>query len=206
MRWRRSLIATAFGAPAIALLGFGLTRDPGVIESPLPGNPAPMFSLAAFSSGEATPLHPVPPPQVDSVSLAALRGQVVVVNFWASWCLACRDEHAALRDVSAQYAGKGVQFLGILYNDNATNALRWLRRMGPVPYPSLDDPGARTGIDYGLYGVPETFFIRPDGQVAYKHVGPVTHELLTTKIDSLRALALKSSSGGSVTSSRADVP
>lgn len=195
MNWRRSLIATLVAVPAVVLLGFGLTRDPGAIASPLPGHAAPNFSLAAFSSGEPTPLHPTPPPTVDSVSLDALRGQVVVLNFWASWCLACRDEHAALQDVSARYAGQGVQFLGILYNDNPANALRWLQRMGPVPYPSLDDPGARTGIDYGLYGVPETFFIAPDGHVAYKHIGPVTHDLLTRMIDSLRATGTRSSSG-----------
>ena len=191
MRWRRALVAIALGAPVVGLLGFGLTRDPGVIISPLPGQPAPPFTLAAFSSGEATPLHPMQPPPLDSVSLLALRGQVVVMNFWASWCLACRDEHQALQDVSAMYGGSDVQFLGVLYNDNVASAKRWLRDMGPVPYPSLLDPGARTAIDYGLYGVPETFFIGRDGRVAYKHLGPLTRSVLEQKIQQLRQQSLE---------------
>jgi cytochrome c biogenesis protein CcmG, thiol:disulfide interchange protein DsbE len=74
-----------------------------------------------------------------------------------------------------------------VYNDNPENAARWIELMGGQAYPSLLDQGARTAIEYGLYGVPETFIIAPDGRVAYKHVGPVTEELLRQRIDSLRA-------------------
>jgi cytochrome c biogenesis protein CcmG/thiol:disulfide interchange protein DsbE len=166
-----------------------LTRDPGEILSPLPGRPAPDFALPTFTSGEATALHPDAPPKVDSVKLADMRGDVVVVNFWASWCLACRSEHQELHRAAARYAKSDVHFLGVLYNDTPSNGLRWLGEYGALPYPSLEDKGSRMAIDYGLYGVPETFVIGRDGRVAYKHAGPITEELLAHKIDSLRAIA-----------------
>ena len=187
MKTRRAVGAVALAIPLLGLLGFGLTRDPGEIISPLPGRAAPSFALPAFTSGEATPLHPDAPPTIDSVRLADLRGDVVVVNFWASWCLSCRDEHEALHRVAARYAGGDVHFIGVLYNDEVSNAVRWLRQQGPLPYPSVQDKGARTAIDYGLYGVPETFFIGRDGVVAYKHPGPVTESLLIAQIEKLRA-------------------
>ncbi|MDQ3950456.1 MAG: redoxin domain-containing protein [Gemmatimonadota bacterium] len=183
MNWRRSLAAGAVALPFVALLGFGLTRDPRAIPSPLPGRSAPEFRLAVLRPGD------YPPARIarDTAALSELRGQIVVLNFWASWCLACRDEHAALSAVAREYAGQGVQFFGPLYNDTPASAARWIEGMGGQAYPSLLDPGSRTAIDYGLYGVPETFFIGRDGRVAYKHVGPVTEALLRRKIDSLRA-------------------
>jgi cytochrome c biogenesis protein CcmG/thiol:disulfide interchange protein DsbE len=183
MNWRRSLVAAAVGLPFVALLGFGLTRDPRAIPSPLPGRIAPDFRLAVLRPGD------YPPARIarDTAVLSDHRGQIVVVNYWASWCLACRDEHAALSAVAREYAGQGVQFFGPVYNDTPNNASRWIETMGGQAYPSLLDRGSRTAIDYGLYGVPETFFIGRDGRVAYKHVGPVTAALLRQKIDSLRA-------------------
>jgi cytochrome c biogenesis protein CcmG, thiol:disulfide interchange protein DsbE len=189
MNWRRALILTVgVGAPALALLAFGLTRDAGEIVSPLPGRDAPDFALPAFTSGQATALQAKAPPQIDSVKLADMRGDVVVVNFWASWCLACRTEHQELHRAAARYADSDVHFLGVLYNDTPSNGLQWLETFGALPYPSLEDKGSRTAIDYGLYGVPETFIIGRDGRVAYKHAGPVTESLLSARIDSLRAL------------------
>jgi cytochrome c biogenesis protein CcmG/thiol:disulfide interchange protein DsbE len=181
---RRALLGAAVVVPVIALLGFGLTRDPRAIESPLPGRPAPAFALPVFVQGTAAATRGI---TLDTARLAALKGDVVVLNFWASWCLACRDEHPALGDVGARYAGTDVHFFGVLYNDTQGNGRAWLERMGPVSYPSLFDPGARTAIEYGLYGVPETFFIGRDGKVAYKHIGPVTTALLEEKIAALRA-------------------
>jgi cytochrome c biogenesis protein CcmG, thiol:disulfide interchange protein DsbE len=189
MNWRRALILTVgVGAPALALLAFGLTRDAGEIVSPLPGRDAPDFALPAFTSGQATALQAKAPPEIDSVKLSDMRGDVVVVNFWASWCLACRTEHQELHRAAARYADSDVHFLGVLYNDTPSNGLQWLETFGALPYPSLEDEGSRTAIDYGLYGVPETFIIGRDGRVAYKHAGPVTESLLSSKIDSLRAL------------------
>ena len=185
MTWRRSLAGVAVAVPFVALLGFGLTRDPRAIPSPLPGRAAPDFRLAVLRPGD----EPAARVRGDTAVLAEHRGQVVVLNFWASWCLACRDEHAALSTVAREFAGRGVQFLGPVYNDTPASAARWIEAMGGQSYPSLLDPGNRTAIDYGLYGVPETFFIGTDGRVAYKHVGPVTAHLLRAKIDSLRAPA-----------------
>lgn len=184
MNARRSLAGAAATLPFIALLGFGLTRDPRAIPSPLPGRAAPDFRLGVVRNGD----HAAAGISGDTAVLREHRGQVVVLNFWASWCLACRDEHAALSNVARAYGGKGVQFFGPIYNDTPASAVRWIDGMGGQAYPSLLDPGSRTAIDYGLYGVPETFFIAKDGTVAYKHVGPVSEALLRQKIDSLQAI------------------
>lgn len=184
MNWKRALIAGALAVPIIALLRFGLTRDPRAIASPLPGRPAPAFDLAVFAPGSGA----VAPKPGERIRLADLRGNVVVVNFWASWCLPCRDEHAALSQTATRYADRGVRFLGVVYNDVTANALRWLADMGGQTYPAVLDPGTRTAIDFGVYGVPETFFIGRDGTVASKHVGPIPASVLARKIDSLLAL------------------
>lgn len=188
MNWKRSAIAAAAGVPLIALLAYGLTRDPKVIPSPLPGRDAPDFALRVFAPGDTAAPAGVTSASAlaDTIRLAALRGEVVVLNFWASWCAGCGVEHEALVSVARRYEGQGVRFVGVLYNDTPELAMRWIRRMGGQSYPSLQDDGARTAIDYGLYGVPETFIIGPDGRVAYKHAGPVTEQLLIEKIEALR--------------------
>jgi cytochrome c biogenesis protein CcmG/thiol:disulfide interchange protein DsbE len=147
---------------------------------------APDFTLPVLRHGDL----PAADAPRDAVALSAYRGTVVVLNFWASWCIPCREEHPVLIAVAREYAGRGVQFLGTSYNDAPSNATRWIETMGGQPYPALLDAGSRTAIDYGLYGVPETFFIGRDGRVAYKHVGPVTAELLRQKIDSLLGVGL----------------
>ena len=172
MNWRNAAYGAAGAVIVTALLGYGMTKDPGEIPSPLPGKPAPAFALQTMDKKEL-------------VDLTKLRGQVVVLNFWASWCLNCRDEHPVLQSVSPLYEGKGVQFYGVIYNDTPQNAEAWLQEMGAVPYPHLIDPEARVAIDYGLYGVPETFFISKTGRVAYKQIGPLTPEILKTWIDKL---------------------
>lgn len=183
LNWRRASIAGAIALPIIALLAFGLTRDPGAIKSPLPGKPAPDFALEVFAQGEAGQARQAG----DTIRLSQLRGQVVVLNFWASWCLECRREHEALSTVAAAYADRGVKFYGVLYNDSPSAGRRWIEDMGGQSYPSVNDPRTRTAIDYGLYGAPETFFISRDGLVAYKHIGAVSDALLTQKLDSLLA-------------------
>lgn len=195
MNWRRAAVALAVVAiPVTALLLFGLSRDPTVIPSPLPGQLAPDFALevmdprpqaAAPGAARPTERSAGSPANGGTIRLAELRGQVVILNFWASWCGPCRIEHAALSEAAIAYQGKGVHFFGVLYNDSPGNARRWLEDMGGQSYPTLIDPGTRTAIDYGIYGVPETFFIGPDGRVADKHVGPVTRELLVERIEEL---------------------
>lgn len=181
MNWKRATVTTGFLLPVIGLLAFGLTRDPKAIDSPLPGKPAPEFMLQVFAPGEGKMSLTVG----DSVRLASHAGGVVVLNFWASWCLQCRDEHEDLSTVAREYYDRGVRFYGVLYNDQERFGLKWIEEMGGQSYPSLLDPRTRTAIDYGLYGVPETFLITSDGRVAYKHIGPITRRLLVHKLDSL---------------------
>jgi len=185
MNWKRAIIAGAVGIPVIALLRFGLTRDPRAIASPLPGRTVPAFDLAVFASGTGANA----PSPGQRVRMSDLRGNVVVVNFWASWCLPCRDEHASLSEVASRYAGQPVRFVGVVYNDVMANARRWIDEMGGQTYPALLDPGTRTAIDFGVYGVPETFFIARDGTVASKFVGPIPASVLQQRIDSLLAAA-----------------
>ena len=183
MNWRRALFGVIAATPIIALLGYGLTRDPREIVSPLPGKAAPDFALSVFAPGAGKTALAVG----DTVRLADHSGQIVVLNFWASWCLECRHEHEALSRVATAYADRGVRFYGLLYNDQPSAGTDWIQEMGGQSYPSLLDPRTRTAIDYGLYGVPETFFISRDGRVAYKHIGAITERLLVQKLDSLLA-------------------
>ena len=181
MNWNRALTAALFGVPVIGLLAWGMTRDPKFIPSPLPGREGPAFALEVFASGE----HPIARPMGDTISLQALRGQVVVVNFWASWCLACRDEHSDLSATALRYAGRPVQFVGVLYQDRIEPATNWIAQMGGQTYPSVNDPRSRAAISYGLYGVPETFILDAAGRVAHKQTGPITAGILTRVVDSL---------------------
>jgi cytochrome c biogenesis protein CcmG, thiol:disulfide interchange protein DsbE len=181
VNWKRAWIAAAAAAPVIALLGWGFRRDPAEIPSPLPGHQAPVFALQVFAPGES----PLRRPVGDTVRLADLRGEVVVVNFWASWCLSCAAEHATLTEVARQYAGRPVRFVGVLYDDSVAPALAWIAGRGGQSYPSVLDPDARTAIDFGLYGVPETYFIDPAGRVAFKQTGPVTSAVVSQVVDSL---------------------
>jgi cytochrome c biogenesis protein CcmG, thiol:disulfide interchange protein DsbE len=183
MNWKRAGIAAFAAVPIIALFAWGFTKDPNSIPSPLPGRMAPDFSLPVFAPGQP----PMALPVGDTVHLASLRGEVVVLNFWASWCLSCRDEHRTLSAFAKRYADKPVHFLGVLYNDRPAPAISWIQEMGGQEYPSVNDYDAHTAINYGLYGVPETYFIDGNGRVAFKQTGPVTDAILTHEVDSLIA-------------------
>lgn len=185
MNWKRAAIASLFVVPVILLFAYGLTKDPKDIPSPLPGHEASPFALTVFAPGQP-PLARTPG---DTIRLSALKGQVVVLNFWASWCLSCRDEHQVLSETARSYAGQPVHFLGVLYNDEPANGTQWIAQMGGQSYPSVTDPGARTAINYGLYGVPETYFLDVNGRIAYKATGPVTGGLVRHLVDSLMAAA-----------------
>ena len=171
MNWKRAALSFGITLPIVSLLAFGLTRDPNTITSPLPGRAAPDFTLPVIENGTGT------------VSLAALRGNVVVLNFFASWCLECRYEHAALAMASTRYADRGVRFFGVLYNDTPEKGRAWIAQMGGQPYPALLDAGSRVAIDYGLYGVPETFIIDRSGRVVRKKIGPWSYDELARAID-----------------------
>jgi cytochrome c biogenesis protein CcmG/thiol:disulfide interchange protein DsbE len=174
MNWKRSLIGVAVAAPLVALLAYGLTVDPRFIASPLPGRAAPDFALPMLETS-------------DTMRLSDLRGSVVLVNFWASWCIPCREEHPILLEGAREYMSKGVRFIGITYNDAPEDSQRWLAELGQA-YPSLVDKGARTAIDYGVAGVPETFIVDKNGVVAFKKFGPITSAELTQKLDSITGL------------------
>lgn len=180
MNRRRAVLAALSAIPVLALFAWGMGRDPGEIPSPLPGRPAPTFALSVFTNGLGGA------PQ-DTVRLQDWLGDPVVLNVWASWCLACRDEHPALLAVGRRYAASDVHFVGLLYNDTPEAGRAWLQEMGGQAYPSVLDPGARTAIAYGVYGVPETYFIGRDGRVAHKHTGPVSERVLEEWIARLRS-------------------
>lgn len=190
MNWRRGAIAACFALPVIGLFIWGMRQDPRDIPSPLPGNPAPPFALEVFAPGQS----PLARPIGDTIRLTDLRGQVVVLNFWASWCLSCRDEHATLSEVARGYVGKPVRFVGSLYQDRSSAGTAWIAEMGGQSYPSVQDPHARTAIDYGLYGVPETYVISGDGRIARKITGPASAAVVTRIVDSLLASASSASS------------
>jgi cytochrome c biogenesis protein CcmG/thiol:disulfide interchange protein DsbE len=174
MNWKRGAVGLGIALAIIALLGYGLTRDPRTIPSPLPGTPAPVFTLPTMEP-------------VDTVDLRALRGSVVVLNFWASWCGPCRIEHADLVAAAERFQPRGVQFFGLIYQDSPRNAREFLRQLGAFNYPSLLDQGTRTAISYGVTGVPETFIIDAEGTVVFKHNGPITERQLAAVIEPLLA-------------------
>ena len=152
------------------LLASGFGRDPRELPSELLGKRAPMFTLPRLGAGE----------QID---LASLRGQVVVVNFWASWCLVCREEHPDLLAAWDRYRERGVVLVGVDFEDTEAAALAYAKEMGG-DWPLVTDPGSRTAIAYGVFGVPETFVIAPDGTITAKKVGAVTFAWLTREIES----------------------
>lgn len=154
----------------LVLLGFlaiGLTLKPRELPSPLVGKPAPAFSLPTLHASGAP------------LSTQDLRGQVWVLNVWASWCAACRDEHATMVEMAKL---KLVPIYGLNYKDQRADALGWLTRFGNPYVASLADTDGLVGIDYGVYGVPETFVIDKAGVIRRKFVGPVTAQIVREEI------------------------
>lgn len=179
MNWKRSMIGIGVAVPIILLLGFGLTRDPRQLPNALPGSTAPNFVLQVMDRG-------------DTIDIARHAGEIVVVNFWASWCLECRIEHRDLSETAEAYADKGVHFYGVLYRDDSDSGRKWIAMMGGQSYPTLLDPGSRTAIDYGLSGVPETVIIDAQGVVAFKKIGPITRAELSRRIDEVLTTRMSS--------------
>lgn len=173
VRWAGYGIALAAVAFAVVLASrFG--TDPGLVDSPLLNKPAPSFSLPPLEGG-------------DAVSLESLRGDIVVVNFFASWCLECRQEHAALTSTADAFAGEGVTFVQIAYQESPPDSLSYLDVAGRSDAAFyLADPGSRTAIDYGVFGIPETFFIDPEGVVVGKIIGESDALTLGATIDAIK--------------------
>ncbi len=149
------------------LLAYGLSLDPKKIPSPLVGKPLPAFALADLHKPNQT------------ITSESLRGKVYLLNVWASWCVACREEHPLLVELART---KAVPIIGLNYKDKRNDALRWLEGLGN-PYDwSLSDIDGRVGIDLGVYGVPETFVIDKAGVIRYKHIGPISPDAWRDKI------------------------
>ena len=147
--------------------GIGLDRDPSRVPSPLIGKPVPGFSLAPVKGRDL------------GLSTADLRGNVSLVNVFASWCLACREEHPRLMRMKEQGL---VPIHGLNYKDKPDDAARWLDTMGDPYTRTGADLDGRVAIDWGVYGVPETFVIDRQGDIAFKQIGPITPEILEQTI------------------------
>jgi cytochrome c biogenesis protein CcmG, thiol:disulfide interchange protein DsbE len=157
----------AFAAVAI-WFAVGLTRDPAKLPSALLDRPMPEFALPALA-GTDTP----------ALATANLKGKVALVNVFASWCIPCRAEHPLLMTMSRDPA---IVVYGISYKDHAEDSVRFLRELGN-PYAAIGhDLDGRIGIDWGVYGVPETFVIDRDGRIRHKHIGPITPQVLQDTI------------------------
>jgi cytochrome c biogenesis protein CcmG/thiol:disulfide interchange protein DsbE len=165
--------ALKFGVPLavfVALVAFfavGLMRDPREVPSPFIGKPAPAFKLEELHRPGT------------SFAPEQMKGKVWLLNVWASWCVSCRVEHPLLVDMSKR---KVVPIVGLNYKDNRDDGVSWLTKFGNPYQLSAHDFEGKVGIDYGVYGVPETFVIDKQGVIRYKQIGPITPEALEKKI------------------------
>ncbi len=163
----RYLLPLAIFLGLVVLLVVGLHHDPSVIPSPLIDKPAPAFTLPTLHAPDKT------------IGLQDLRGGVSVLNVWASWCVECRHEHPQLLELAKD---QGIRLIGLNYKDDRAEALAWLKSNGDPYSTSAFDEAGRAGMDYGVYGVPETFIIDRDGVIRYKHIGPIDARTLAEEI------------------------
>ena len=172
---KRFLWPLAIFALLVGFLAVGLNLNPREVPSPLIGKAAPQFDLPLLSQPDKrfTP--------------GDMRGKVWLLNVWASWCVSCRDEHPVLVELSKKGT---LPILGLNYKDKGDEAQRWLKQFGNPYQLSVVDADGRIGIDYGVYGVPETYLIDGEGVIRYKQIGPLTAAILEQKVLPLAA-ALK---------------
>lgn len=168
-RWKLWALGL-LGVSLLFVLYKGFGRNPHEVPFMLQGKKAPLFVLKDLTTGE-------------EVSLEALRGQPVVLNFWASWCGPCKMEHPVLEWGHRQF-GSQARFFGVIFEDSEENAREFLKRNGSS-FPQLVDPRSRMSVDYGVAGVPETYFIGPEGDIRGKHVGPISPQELNERIRQL---------------------
>jgi cytochrome c biogenesis protein CcmG/thiol:disulfide interchange protein DsbE len=163
----RALIPLLVFIVLVILLAIGLTRDPKKIPSPLIGKAAPQFELPAVLQ-----------PQ-QKVSSEDFLGKVALFNVWASWCVACRQEHPLLVEFSKNHK---TPIYGLNYKDQRSDAIRWLEAFGNPYISSAFDLSGTVGIDWGVYGVPETFLIDKQGIIRFKQIGPVTDDVINNEL------------------------
>ncbi len=164
--WKVVVMLTVVGA-VVGLLAYGFTTDPRAIPSTMVGKPAPDFSLALFDGR--------------TVRLSDFRGKVVFLNFWASWCPPCREEAPLLEAAWRRYKEQGVVFIGVDLQDTE-EAGRELLKEFAISYMNGRDPKDRVAIDYGVYGIPETYFIDPTGRITAKYVGALNQDILAARL------------------------
>ena len=164
---KKKLIPLGIFAVLVVFLAIGLTRDPHEIPSPLIGKAAPMFNAPLLQTPE------------QQFSAKDMLGQVWLLNTWASWCVACRQEHPILMEFAKT---RTLPIIGLDYKDKDSEGLKWLARFGNPYDQAITDKDGRIGIDFGVYGVPESFLIDKAGVIRYKQIGPVTEEALRDKI------------------------
>lgn len=164
----RFLIPLAVFVVLVGFLAVGLNRDPREVPSPLVGKPAPDFTLPQLGAPDK------------SFSPKEMLGRVWLLNVWSSWCVSCREEHPVL--VQYQKNGGTMPIIGLDYKDERADGQRWLTQHGDPYLLSAFDADGRVGIDYGVYGVPESYLIDKAGVIRYKHIGPITPEALEKKI------------------------
>lgn len=161
------VVGSLIGAALLGVLFVGLGRDPQKIDSPLIGRPAPPFALKAVGTGEM-------------IDVQQLRGRPLVINFWATWCGPCYEEHPTLVQNARMFGGE-VQFVGVVFNDTEEKIQQFLRERGSS-YPTVLDAQGKTAIAYGVGGVPETYFVNRQGTVVAKYSGPMTTEILQANV------------------------
>jgi cytochrome c biogenesis protein CcmG/thiol:disulfide interchange protein DsbE len=159
----------------LGLIGVMAINLSGVESADLQGRPAPAFTLPLFAQFEQ-----------ETITLADLRGQVVVVNFWASWCVECYREAPILEQAWRDYRDREIVFVGVDHLDTEKEALAYMEKY-EITYPSGPDLGDKISQAYGITGVPETFFIDREGKIAYVHIGPVEKAQLYALLDKLLA-------------------
>lgn len=162
----RYILVAAFLA-LVALLGVGLTLNPREVPSPLIGKPAPQFALPLLHAPEKT------------FSPGEMSGKVWILNVWASWCPPCLEEHPVVSDLAR--TGKA-PLIGLNYKDRREDAIAWLKRHGDPFQASASDTAGTIAIDYGVYGVPETYVIDKKGVIRYKRIGPLSPDILREKV------------------------
>ncbi len=170
-RWGALAAIAAVIVAVTALSAFGLSRDPNAAAPVLVGKRAPDFSARSLDGSR-------------TVRLADLRGQVVVLNFWSSWCAQCVVEHPALSRAWARFRDRGVVILGMDFDDAHGAATAFAGRLG-IAYPVLSDPGDRTALAFGVAAPPETFLIGADGRIEAKWIGPVPYAELSAQLVSV---------------------
>ncbi|MBF0236758.1 MAG: redoxin domain-containing protein [SAR324 cluster bacterium] len=169
-KWQFWLVMAGISG-MVAMFVFGFMTDPKKVPSPLIGKQAPDFELTSLMESGS------------KIKLSELKGTPVIVNFWASWCVECRQEAPILERFHKQFGDK-VRVLGIAIQDSPDGSIAFARKFGKTYFLGLDESG-NISLDYGLYGVPETFFINPEGTIVFKQIGGLTPELLQFKLNEM---------------------